>query len=40
MSGNTWSKGKDLLTHIRTLTAGLPANELEEFMKEAEESGF
>ena len=39
-SGNTWSKSKDLLTHIRTLTAGLPANKLEEFMKEAEESGF
>jgi len=39
-SGNSWTKGKDLLAHIRTLTAGLPANELEEFMKEAEESGF
>jgi hypothetical protein len=40
VSGNAWTKGKDLLTHIRTLTAGLPANELKEFMKEAEESGF
>ena len=40
VSGNTWSKGKDLLAHICTLTAGLPANELEEFMKEAEELGF
>jgi hypothetical protein len=39
-TGNTWSKGKDLLAHIHTLTAELPANELEEFMKEAEESGF
>ena len=39
-SGNNWMKGKDLLTHIRTLTVGLLANELEEFMKEAEESGF
>jgi len=39
-SGNSWMKGKDLLAHIRTLTIGLPANELEEFMKEAEESGF
>jgi hypothetical protein len=36
----TWTKGKDLLTHIRTLTAGLAANEMEEFMKEAEETGF
>jgi hypothetical protein len=35
-----WTKGKDLLAHIRTLTAGLPAEELEELMKEAEESGF
>jgi hypothetical protein len=33
-------KGKDLLTHIHTLTVGLLANKLEEFMKEAEESGF
>jgi hypothetical protein len=39
-AGKTWNKGKDLLTHIRTLTAGLPADELEEFMKGAEESGF
>jgi hypothetical protein len=39
-SGTTWTKGKDLLAHIRTLTAGLPANELEELMKEAEETGF
>jgi hypothetical protein len=35
-----WTKGKDLLAHIRTLTAGLAAEELEELMKEAEESGF
>jgi hypothetical protein len=40
MSGNAWTKGKNLLTHIRTLTAGLPANKLKKFMKEAEESGF
>jgi hypothetical protein len=39
-SGKTWTKGKDLLAHIRTLTAGLAANELEELMKGAEESGF
>jgi hypothetical protein len=39
-TGKTWNKGKDLLAHIRTLTAGLPADELEEFMKGAEESGF
>ena len=39
-SGNSWTKGKNLLAHIRILTAGLPANELEEFMKEAEELGF
>jgi hypothetical protein len=36
----TWTKGKELLGHIRTLTAGLAANEMEEFMKEAEETGF
>jgi hypothetical protein len=40
MSGKTWTKGKDLLAHIRTLTAGLAADELEELMKGAEESGF
>jgi hypothetical protein len=39
-AGKTWNKRKDLLTHIWTLTAGLPANELEEFMKGAEELGF
>jgi hypothetical protein len=39
-SGKTWTKGKDLLAHIRTLTAGLAADELEELMKGAEESGF
>jgi hypothetical protein len=39
-TSKTWTKGKDLLTHIRTLTAGLAANEMEEFMKEAEETGF
>jgi hypothetical protein len=39
-SKTTWTKGKDLLAHIRTLTTGLPANELEELMKEAEETGF
>jgi hypothetical protein len=39
-SGKTWTKGKDLLAHIRTLTASLAADELEELMKGAEESGF
>jgi len=39
-SGTTWTKGKDLLAHIRTLTANLPPNELEELLKEAEQSGF
>jgi hypothetical protein len=39
-TSKTWTKGKELLSHIRTLTAGLAANEMEEFMKEAEETGF
>jgi hypothetical protein len=39
-SGTTWLKEKDLFAHICTLTASLPANELDEFLKEAEESGF
>jgi hypothetical protein len=39
-ASKTWTKGKELLSHIRTLTAGLAANEMEEFMKEAEETGF
>jgi hypothetical protein len=39
-TSKTWTKGKDLLTHIRTPTAGLAANEMKEFMKEAEETGF
>jgi hypothetical protein len=36
----TWTKGKDLLAHTCTLTANLPPNELEELLKEAEQSGF
>ncbi len=40
MPGKTWTKGKDLLAHIRSLTAGLLAEEHEELMKGAEESGF
>jgi hypothetical protein len=40
MSEKTWTKGKDLPTHIQILTAGLAAKELEELMKGAEESGF
>ena len=40
MPGKTWTKGKDLLAHIRSLTAGLSAEEHEELMKGAEESGF
>jgi hypothetical protein len=39
-ASKTWTKGKELLSHIHTLTAGLAANEMEEFMKEAEETGF
>jgi hypothetical protein len=39
-SGKTWTKGKDLLAHIRILTVNLAADELEELMKGAEESGF
>jgi len=39
-SGTSWTKGKDLLAHIRTLTANLPPNELEELLKEAEQTGF
>jgi len=39
-SGTSWTKGKDLLTHIRTLTANLLLNELEELLKEAEQTGF
>ena len=38
--GKTWTKGKDLLAHIHSLTAGLLAEEHEELMKGAEESGF
>ena len=38
--GASWTKGKDLLAHIRTLTANLPPNELEELLKEAEQTGF
>ncbi len=38
--GKTWTKGKDLLAHIRSLTAGLSAEEHKELMKGAEESGF
>ncbi len=38
--GKTWTKGKDLLAHICSLTAGLSAEEHEELMKGAEESGF
>ena len=40
MPGKTWTKGKDLLAHIRSLTAGLSAEEHEELMKGAEESSF
>ena len=40
MPGKTWTKGKDLLAHIRSLTAGLLAEEHEELMKGAEELGF
>ncbi len=40
MQGKTWTKGKDLLAHIQSLTAGLSAEEHEELMKGAEESGF
>ncbi len=36
----TWTKGKDLLAHIHSLTTGLSAEEHEELMKGAEESGF
>jgi hypothetical protein len=39
-TSKTWTKGKELLGHIRTLTTGLTTNEMEEFMKEAEETGF
>jgi hypothetical protein len=39
-TGTTWTKDKDLLAHIRMLTANLPPNELEELLKEAEQSGF
>ena len=39
-SGTSWTKGKDLLAHIRTLTANLPLSKFDEFMKEAEQSGF
>ena len=38
--GKTWTKGKDLLAHIRSLTAGLSAEEHEELMRGAEKSGF
>ncbi len=36
----TRTKGKNLLTHIRSLTTGLSAEEHEELMKGAKESGF
>jgi hypothetical protein len=39
-TSKTWTKGKELLSHIHTLTAGLSANGMEEFMKEAKEMGF
>ncbi len=38
--GKTWTKGKDLLAHIRSLTARLLAEEHKELMKGAKESGF
>ncbi len=37
MPGKTWTKGKDLLAHICSLTTGLSAKEHEELMKEAKE---
>ncbi len=40
MPGKTWTKGKDLLAHIRSLTDRLLAEEHKELMKGAEESGF